>query len=103
MTSAATHVRIPVTPAARESLAVHVNGRPLPSAEDTRIGPMIEREEAYRRADVVIDAGWAPVNHPMPGPNIREQIARVISGSPTPSKRSYTRADEILTLLQGRA
>jgi len=103
MTSTATHIRVPVGPADRESLAVHVNGRPLPSAGDTRIGPMIEREEAYRRADIVIDAGWAPVNDPMPGPDIREQIAQIISGSPTPSKRSYTRADAILEALQGRA
>jgi hypothetical protein len=64
---------------------------------------MIEREEAYRRADIVIADGWAPANRPIDGPRIRNQVAAIISGSPTPSQRSFKRADEILALLGGRA
>lgn len=101
--TAEAQTRIPVTLASRDRLAELVNGRPVPPADSKLIGPQFEREQAYSRADNVIEEGWAPVNAPHPGPRVREQIAQIISGSPTPSKRSYTRADEILAVLQGRA
>lgn len=103
MTATTTQARTHVTPNDRERLAVHINGRPLPPADATTIGPQFEREEAYRRADIVIADGWVPANAPVDAPSVRDQIAAIISGSPTPSPRSFRRADEILALLRGRA
>lgn len=103
MTTTSTQPRTAVTPENRDQLAALVNGRPVPPADSRLIGPQFEREEAFRRADNIIGMGWAPANAPHPGRNVREQIAQIISGSPTPSKRSYTRADEILATIEGRA
>lgn len=103
MTTIATTTRTPVTPADREQLATRINGRPIPPADAQKLGPMIEREEAYRRADLVIADGWAPANAPLAAADVRDQIAAIVSGAKSPSERSYKKADEILALIGGRA
>lgn len=94
--------RTAITPNDRERLARNINGRPIPVNPKT-LGPMIERDEAYRRADLLIADGWAPINTPTTDPDLRARIAAVVSGAKSPSERAYKKADEILAILGGRA
>jgi hypothetical protein len=91
-----------ITPTSREQLATRINGRAIP-VNPTTLGPTIERDEAYRRADQVIADGWALLNAPVTDPDLRAQIAAIVSGAKSPSERAYKKADEILALLGGRA